>query len=158
MSIVKRKEIIKSVLLEVLAMMSIASILYIITESDSNLFVSIFDATKNNLYTDFKIIMIATYIYTFASFVMSEKRDKNLWSAITIKILIQSMLYLTTLNYFRFEPLYIKSIMLAIVIAISTIVEKVILRYLNTSSKLDELLKYVNVFGILFFIMFLLFC
>lgn len=158
MSIVKRKETIKSVLLEVLAMMSIASILYIITESDSNLFVSIFDATKNNLYTDFKIIMIATYIYTFASFVMSEKRDKNLWSAITIKILIQSMLYLTTLNYFRFEPLYIKSIILAIVIAISTIVEKVILRYLNTSSKLDELLKYVNVFGILFFIMFLLFC
>ena len=158
MSIVKRKEIIKSVLLEVLAMMSIASILYIITESDSNLFVSIFDATKNNLYTDFKIIMIATYIYTFASFVISEKRDKNLWSAITIKILIQSMLYLTTLNYFRFEPLYIKSIILAIVIAISTIVEKVILRYLNTSSKLDELLKYVNVFGILFFIMFLLFC
>ncbi len=158
MSIVKRKETIKSVLLEVLAMMSIASILYIITESDSNLFVSIFDATKNNLYTDFKIIMIATYIYTFASFVMSEKRDKNLWSAITIKILIQSMLYLTTLNYFRFEPLYIKSIMLAIVIAISTIVEKVILRYVNTSSKLDELLKYVNVFGILFFIMFLLFC
>lgn len=158
MSIVKRKETIKSVLLEVLAMMSIASILYIITESDSNLFVSIFDATKNNLYTDFKIIMIATYIYTFASFVMSEKRDKNLWSAITIKILIQSMLYLTTLNYFRFEPLYIKSIILAIVIAISTIVEKVILRYVNTSSKLDELLKYVNVFGILFFIMFLLFC
>lgn len=158
MSIVKRKETIKSVLLEVLAMMSIASILYIIIESDSNLFVSIFDATKNNLYTDFKIIMIATYIYTFASFVMSEKRDKNLWSAITIKILIQSMLYLTTLNYFRFEPLYIKSIILAIVIAISTIVEKVILRYLNTSSKLDELLKYVNVFGILFFIMFLLFC
>ena len=158
MSIVKRKETIKSVLLEVLAMMSIASILYIIAESDSNLFVSIFDATKNNLYTDFKIIMIATYIYTFASFVMSEKRDKNLWSAITIKILIQSMLYLTTLNYFRFEPLYIKSIILAIVIAISTIVEKVILRYLNTSSKLDELLKYVNVFGILFFIMFLLFC
>ena len=158
MSIVKRKETIKSVLLEVLAMMSIASILYIITESDSNLFVSIFDATKNNLYTDFKIIMIATYTYTFASFVMSEKRDKNLWSAITIKILIQSMLYLTTLNYFRFEPLYIKSIILAIVIAISTIVEKVILRYLNTSSKLDELLKYVNVFGILFFIMFLLFC
>ena len=158
MSIVKRKETIKSVLLEVLAMMSIASILYIITESDSNLFVSIFDATKNNLYTDFKIIMIATYIYTFASFVMREKRDKNLWSAITIKILIQSMLYLTTLNYFRFEPLYIKSIMLAIVIAISTIVEKVILRYVNTSSKLDELLKYVNVFGILFFIMFLLFC
>ena len=41
---------------------------------------------------------------------------------------------------------------------ISTIVEKVILRYVNTSSKLDELLKYVNVFGILFFIMFLLFC
>ena len=158
MSIVKRKETIKSVLLEVLAMMSIASILYIIAESDSNLFVSIFDATKNNLYTDFKIIMIATYTYTFASFVMSEKRDKNLWSAITIKILIQSMLYLTTLNYFRFEPLYIKSIILAIVIAISTIVEKVILRYLNTSSKLDELLKYVNVFGILFFIMFLLFC
>ena len=158
MSIVKRKETIKSVLLEVLAMMSIASILYIIIESDSNLFVSIFDATKNNLYTDFKIIMIATYIYTFASFVMSEKRDKNLWSAITIKILIQSMLYLTTLNYFRFEPLYIKSIILAIVIAISTIVEKVILRYVNTSSKLDELLKYVNVFGILFFIMFLLFC
>ena len=158
MSIVKRKETTKSVLLEVLAMLSIASILYIIAESDSNLFVSIFDATKNNLYTDFKIIMIATYIYTFASFVMSEKRDKNLWSAITIKILIQSMLYLTTLNYFRFEPLYIKSIILAIVIAISTIVEKVILRYLNTSSKLDELLKYVNVFGILFFIMFLLFC
>ena len=122
MSIVKRKETIKSVLLEVLAMMSIASILYIITESDSNLFVSIFDATKNNLYTDFKIIMIATYIYTFASFVMSEKRDKNLWSAITIKILIQSMLYLTTLNYFRFEPLYIKSIILAIVIAIIVVV------------------------------------
>ena len=158
MSIVKRKETIKSVLLEVLAMMSIASILYIITESDSNLFVSIFDATKNNLYTDFKIIMIATYIYTFASFVMSEKRDKNLWSAITIKILIQSILYLTVLYFFRFEPLYIKSIILSVVIVISTIVEKVILRYLNTSSKLDELLKYVNVFGILFFIMFLLFC
>ena len=158
MSIVKRKETIKSVLLEVLAMMSIASILYIITESDSNLFVSIFDATKNNLYTDFKIIMIATYIYTFASFVMSEKRDKNLWSAITIKILIQSILYLTVLYFFRFEPLYIKSIILSVVIVISTIVEKGILRYLNTSSKLDELLKYINVFGILIFIMFLLFC
>lgn len=158
MSVVKIKEVLKNILLEVLAMMSIASILYIIAESDSNLFVSIFDATKNNLYTDFKIIMIATYIYTFASFVMSEKRDKNLWSAITIKILIQSILYLTVLYFFRFEPLYIKSIILSVVIVISTIVEKGILRYLNTSSKLDELLKYINVFGILIFIMFLLFC
>lgn len=158
MSVVKIKEVLKNILLEVLAMMSIASILYIIAESDSNLFVSIFDATKNNLYTDFKIIMIATYIYTFASFVTSEKRDKNLWSAITIKILIQSILYLTVLYFFRFEPLYIKSIILSVVIVISTIVEKGILRYLNTSSKLDELLKYINVFGILSFIMFLLFC
>ena len=158
MSVVKIKEVLKNILLEVLAMMSIASILYIIAESDSNLLVSIFDATKNNLYTDFKIIMIATYTYTFASFVMSEKRDKNLWSAITIKILIQSILYLTVLYFFRFEPLYIKSIILSVVIVISTIVEKGILRYLNTSSKLDELLKYINVFGILIFIMFLLFC
>lgn len=148
---------IEDVLIEIFSILSISCLLYLFEESKYSIVVSFMDATQHRIAIDFKNLVIATYLYTFFNFCIKEKREKNLWSAITIKLIVQSVLYITILNVMKYEPLYVKYLVLAIVICVSKILEIIALKFFRTSSKLDDALKYANVFGFIFFVIFVLF-
>ena len=148
---------VKEAFIECFVVFSISFILYAIQESRNNIIVSLFDATQHRIYLDLKNLMIATYIYTFFNFWIKEKREKNLWSAISIKIIFQTIIYVIFLSIFRYEPLYKKYAILSVCIILAQIIEKLCLRYLKTSKKVDEILKYINVFLVILFIIFVIF-
>ena len=148
----------KNIVIELFVILSISIIGYMVVESSTNIVVSLLDCTSNRINLDIKIIMFATYIYTFFSFCIKENREKNLWSALTIKLLIQFIMYITILNIYKYQPLYFKFMVLGVTIIIAQLIENMSLKYLNTNNKLDEILKYVNILiVILFIIYFILF-
>ena len=126
--------------------------------SGKNILVALFSAVNNSIWNHIKIIIFSIYIVSLVKMYITQKREKNLWTALFFKIItaIIAMLMLYNLYIFLFmvHNLIVDICIFYIAITLASIAQKVILNKVNVSPVVEDVYKYINLALIILTIIF----
>lgn len=146
----------KDFLVDIVCICIIGTLLHFLYEfSGGNLLVAMFSATNESIVEHIKIAVISTYIVAIVKMWIEEKRKYNLWSSLFFKfitqIIILTILFFSYQNIIQIENRLLDILIFYISIILSEAVECIIEQKLKISAKVEDILKYINIFIIIIF-------
>lgn len=147
----------KDFLVDMICICIVGTLLHFLYEfSGGNLLVAMFSATNESIVEHIKIAVISTYIVAIVKMWIEEKRKYNLWSSLFFKfitqIIILTILFFSYQKIIQVENRLLDILIFYVSIILSEVVECMIEQKLKISAKVEDILKYINIFIIIIFI------
>lgn len=146
----------KDFLVDMICICIVGTLLHFLYEfSGGNLLVAMFSATNESIVEHIKIAVISTYIVAIVKMWIEEKRKYNLWSSLFFKfitqIIILTILFFSYQKIIQVENRILDILIFYVSIILSEVVECMIEQKLKISAKVEDVLKYINIFIIIIF-------